>query len=98
MVSGIFCFLSSVQMEKTGTSTRGELQRAPAEAAQQVVFHTPRLDSEVAVSLDGNYTGYLAQYSILVTSLTRRQNSGSLSDGMLVPRRGSEDAGENGTT
>jgi len=74
MVSGIFCFLSSVQMEKTGTSTRGELQRAPAEAAQQVVFHTPRLDSEVAVSLDGNYTGYLAQYSILVTSLTRRQN------------------------
>jgi len=36
-----------------GTSTREELSRAPADAAQRVVFNTPRLDGEVGVSLDG---------------------------------------------
>ena len=36
-----------------GASTRVELERAPADAAQRVIFSTPSLGHEVVVSLDG---------------------------------------------
>jgi len=36
-----------------GKSSRASLERGPAEEAQQVVFTSPHLDADVAVSLDG---------------------------------------------